>query len=270
MARHVAQALAKQHPGLGADEIAARMRADLGPHPDPGALALVEAVRARLPARPAAVAPAETGKVTWRSPSSLALIAANLLALWGVLAWDWPVFPILLLFWMENVIVGALNVARMLLLDPGDLATWAGKLLMVPFFCVHYGMFTLVHGVFVLALFGGAAYERAGGGLFSIEPVLRAVRDYDLWLPVAALAGSHLFSFVWNYCLRGEYQRASLQDLMARPYGRVMVLHVTILAGGFAAQALGSPLWALLLLIALKIGIDLAAHIKERGKMAED
>jgi hypothetical protein len=53
--------------------------------------------------------------------------------------------------------------------------------------------------------------------------------------------------------------------LMARPYGRVMVLHVTVLIGGFAAMALGSPVWALLLLLALKIGLDLKAHIKEHS-----
>lgn len=185
-----------------------------------------------------------------------------------MLAWDWPVFPILLLFWMENVVVGVLNVARMLLLDPGDLGTWAGKLFFVPFFCVHYGMFTLVHGVFVMALFGGPGYERAGDSLFSADPVFRAIREYNLWLPVAAIAGSHLFSFCWNYCLRGEYLRALLQDLMTRPYARVVVLHLTIIFGGFGAMALGSPLWALVLLVVLKIGIDLAAHIRERNKMA--
>ena len=50
---------------------------------------------------------------------------------------------------------------------------------------------------------------------------------------------------------------------MGKPYGRVVVLHLTILFGGFGVQALGSPLWALLLLVVLKTGIDLAAHVRE-------
>ena len=50
---------------------------------------------------------------------------------------------------------------------------------------------------------------------------------------------------------------------MQQPYGRVVVLHLTILLGGFAAMLLGSPLWALLLLIGLKIALDLKAHLKE-------
>jgi len=42
-----------------------------------------------------------------------------------------------------------------------------------------------------------------------------------------------------------------------------VVLHLTILFGGFGVQALGSPVWALLLLVGLKTAIDLYAHLKE-------
>ena len=183
-----------------------------------------------------------------------------------MLAWGWPVFPLLALFWFENVVVGALNAARMLLADPADSALWAGKLFMVPFFCVHYGMFTLIHGVFVFGLFGGKAYDPKG--LSVLEPAVRAAYDYNLWLPAAALAASHLFSFFWNYLWRGEYRRAVLGQLMARPYKRVVMLHLTILLGGFAAMALHSPAWALLVMVAIKTALDVRAHRKEHLKDA--
>lgn len=193
--------------------------------------------------------------------STWVLVAANLLPLWGVLAWGWPGFPLLALFWFENVVVGTLNAARMLLVDPADVPLWAGKLFMVPFFCVHYGMFTLVHGVFVFGLFGGKAYDPKG--LSVLEPAVRAAYDYNLWLPAAALAGSHLFSFFWNYLWRGEYRRAALAELMARPYKRVVMLHLAILLGGFAAMALHSPAWALVVLVAIKTAMDARAHRRE-------
>jgi hypothetical protein len=101
-----------------------------------------------------------------------------------------------------------------------------------------------------------------------VEPAMRAAHDYGLWLPLAVLLASHLFSFLWNYLYRGEFRRARLAELMVKPYGRVIVLHVTVLIGGFAAMALGSPLWALLLLLALKIGLDLKAHLKEHSLAA--
>jgi Family of unknown function (DUF6498) len=255
IAKQVARQLAKQYPGLEPAQIAAQMRADLGAAPDPRALAMVDAVERYLPGREAA--PAEDADRT----SALALVAANLVPLYGVLALGWEVFPLVLLFWLENVLIGVLNVARMLCVDPRDPASWAAKLFLVPFFCVHYGMFTAVHGVFVFALFGGKGYEIHG--LWTLEAAARAVREHGLELAVLALAASHLFSFLWNYLGHGEYRRASVAALMARPYGRVVVLHLAILGGGFAAQALGSPAWALVLLLALKVGFDLRAHLKE-------
>src|SRR5688572_28095383 len=89
------------------------------------------------------------------SPSARVLVAANLVPLAGVLFLDWSVFATLLVFWVENVIVGAFNVLRMLVAQPQIGAMWAAKLFMIPFFTFHYGMFVTVHGVFVLALFGG-------------------------------------------------------------------------------------------------------------------
>jgi hypothetical protein len=136
---------------------------------------------------------------------------------------------------------------------------------MVPFFCLHYGMFTALHGVFVIGFFGGREYDRMVQGLWTIDAAARAVADFDLWLPLAVLAGSHLFSFCWNYVLRGEYRLAELSKQMGRPYARVIVLHLTILVGGWAVMLLGSPLWALLVLLGLKVWFDLKAHLKEHA-----
>ena len=61
-------------------------------------------------------------------------------------------------------------------------------------------------------------------------------------------------------------RRAQLTRLMAKPYGRVVVLHVAIIAGGVGAALLGSPVWALALLVLLKTGLDYRAHVKEHSR----
>jgi len=261
LARQVARQLARQEPGVPPEAIAARMRADLGPNPDPAALRLVEAVESMLAALPSETAGATPTGATSKL-SAVVLVAANLVPLYGVAALGWSVFDVLLLFWVENVIVGLLNVARMIFAAPDDPLQWGAKLLFVPFFCFHYGMFTAVHGAFVFGMFG----HLKTSGL--IEPALwlDTIGAQQLWLPVGVLAASHLFSFLWNYIGHGEYRVASAPELMSKPYGRVVVLHLTILFGGFGVQALGSPLWALLLLVVLKTGIDLGAHLREHRK----
>lgn len=258
VAKHVANALTKQYPGLTPAQAVDKMRADLGDAPDPRALRIVDAVE-RYPPAPAT----EDGGSRW--PTGLALILANLVPVYGVVALGWEAFPLMLLFWLENVIIGVLNAVRMLCVDPHDVAQWAAKLVMVPFFCVHYGMFTAVHGIFVLSFFGTDAFGKVGG-LDVLEVAARAVHGLELEIAVLALAGSHLFSFLWNYLYRGEFRRATVPALMMQPYGRVVVLHLAIIGGGFAAAALGSPLWALLVLVVLKVGLDLRAHLKEHRR----
>jgi hypothetical protein len=258
VARHIARELSAQHPGRAPEEIGAMMRADLGPAPSEDQLRLVDAVVARFPK--------EENTQAEKPVSAWVLVAANVLPLIGVLFWGWDVFPLLALFWMENVVIGLFFILRMICADPQDPALWAGKLFMVPFFCLHYGMFTAVHGVFVFSLFGGKRYDVPG--LWVLEPAARAAADYGLWLALAVLLASHLFSFLWNYLYRGEFKRARLAELMSKPYGRVVVLHLTIILGGTGAMALGSPVWALLLLLAFKIGLDLKAHLKEHSASA--
>jgi uncharacterized protein DUF6498 len=197
--------------------------------------------------------------------SSAVLILANAAPLIGVLTHDWTVFAVVLLYWCENVIVGVFNVLRMLCARPQDTVAWAGKAFLIPFFCVHYGMFTYVHGIFVLGLFGGAF---AKGG-FNLSPLtlLAAVRQAGVGWGIAALVASHGFSFFHNYLMGGEYRRVGLSQLMGQPYGRVVVLHFAILGGGFIVMALGSAVGALMLLIVVKTTIDLAAHLRERRKL---
>ena len=253
IARQAARELSAKHPDLTPQQIVELMRADFHDPPTEEEARLLEAVASRLPAEEHKEKPV----------SAWVLVAANLVPVAGVLLWDWSVFALIALFWMENVIVGVFFILRMLCADPRDPALWAAKLFMVPFFCVHYGMFTAIHGVFVFALFGGKAYDPQG--LQVLEPALRAARDLGLWLPLGALLASHGFSFLWNYLWRGEFRHGQLTALMAKPYGRVVVLHLAIILGGIGAMALGSPVWALLVLLALKIGLDLKAHVKEHS-----
>ncbi|MEJ2360170.1 MAG: DUF6498-containing protein [Gammaproteobacteria bacterium] len=276
IARSIARNMVKKYPGLGRDAILHKMRTSETSMQEYRATMqanqeqveqMLERVGRYLPVH--GDNPATTDKtkpVHWYSPSSLVLIGANLIPLYGVFELGWPIFPILFLFWLENVVIGLLNVLRMLLADPADLVLWTSKFFMVPFFCVHYGMFTAIHGLFVIRLFGGNHYGDMDHGFWPINGAIQAIRDFDLSWAVMILAASHLFSFLWNYLGHGEYRRAAISELMQRPYRRVVLLHLTILLGGAVAMALGSPVWGLLLLIALKIGFDLKAHIKEHRK----
>jgi hypothetical protein len=152
------------------------------------------------------------------------------------------------------------------------------------FFLVHYGMFWFVHGVFVLTLplFAGMGTEVAGtlipiedqfvNGVY-VGPVSVPGSDMSnglevgaIVLAVVALAISHGISFWFNYLGRGEYRRTSAAAQMFAPYGRLMVLHITIILGGMAIALTGAPAAALAILVVLKIVMDVGFHLAEHRK----
>lgn len=217
--------------------------------------------------------------------SSLVLILANLVPVIGVLLLEWDVLSLLLLYWAESVVIGVMNVARMFASDSGDVLQGmlavmdrpipegvrenmpriggaAFKVILIPFFVVHYGGFCYAHLMVVLGVFSGS-----GPGLGS-GSTLTDLWQSSFWIAVAAIFASHLYSFVTNYIGGGEYKRASLFLLMHRPYGRIVTMHLAIILGAGLVMWLGDALPMLLVLILIKTFLDIRLHEKERGKLS--
>jgi hypothetical protein len=228
-----------------------------------------------------------------------ALVAANAVPLVGVLAGGWRTFDLLLLYWLENAVVGAFTLARMLAPAKADARTGrrarsAGArrrrrggargrrrgatgeppaivagLILAPLLLAHYGAFWILHGMVLVGLFGGdpTGTPRVAFGADAADLALAALveaaarlRDGGLAVPVAALVVSHATSFVVQF-LRDPAERSlSASTWAVRPYGRVVVLHVALVLGGVAVVALGETLPALVVLVAAKTLIDLRAH----------
>ncbi|MBW2485930.1 MAG: hypothetical protein JRE72_00795, partial [Deltaproteobacteria bacterium] len=72
------------------------------------------------------------------SLSITALTIANLIPLIGVVFLGWDAAAIVLLYWIENLIVGFFNILRMLLVKVESRSKQFQKLFMIPFFCVHF------------------------------------------------------------------------------------------------------------------------------------
>jgi hypothetical protein len=80
---------------------------------------------------------------------------------------------------------------------------------------------------------------------------------------VAALAASHLASFLWNYVIRGECNRIGLVALLVVPVARLWLLSTVMTFALVGADRLAAPVWLLLGLVAVKIAFGLFAHLQE-------
>ena len=196
--------------------------------------------------------------------STLVLIMANLIPLAGVLLWDWDVFLLLLLFWCENVVIGVFGIARLIVAGKTDSP---GEGLFLPaFFLVHYGGFMFGHFMVLFGMFSGAFGEE--GSLVEPADYYGLILERLNWVAVVALFLSHGWSFVENYMGGAEHERLSPQQAMALPYRRMAVTHVALLVGGFFLVEQGEPLAGLVLLVALKIGLDVVFHRREHTRLA--
>ena len=264
----------------------------------------------------------------WRTGSAVAavvaLVVANAIPIIGVAFFDWSLITILVLYWIENGVVGLWNVPKIALAEApptgvsatatfnrrpvAGLSIPAQRRFAMPFFAIHYGIFWLVHGLFVFLMplmvgvaglgeqfeegfpfevvppgagatfepgtlpfvgpggepafpvdFVGGISEASGLGAIELGPVL---------LGAVVLFVSHGVSFFWNYVAQGEYRRTSPVERMFAPYGRVVVLHVTIVLGAMPVLLLGSPIGLLLVLVVGKTILDLFLHLREHARPA--
>lgn len=196
-----------------------------------------------------------------------ALVLANLIPVFGVLYLDWDVASIVVLYWIENLVVGGYTLLKMLI------SSGTGALPHMLFFCIHYGLFCAIHGLAILELtrFAGELTELpAQGGwpgplvliqMFTglLRQVINAAPEELLWACIALLL-SHGVSLLLLFIGQQEYRHTSTKKLMRAPYTRIAVLQVTVIAGGFLVTVLGSPTGMLVVLVALKTGIDIMLH----------
>jgi hypothetical protein len=187
--------------------------------------------------------------------SVASLVIANVIPLIGVLFFDWGLFQVMFLFWLESGVIGFYNIFKLIRVSI------LSSILLVPFFIVHYGGFMAVHLVFIFALF---APDRASSSLFpSTENIVSLLQVVAI--PLVMLFISHGISFFTNFISNHEYERTDSKKQMSAPYKRIVIMHLTLIFGGWLILVFDKPILGLVLLIAIKTIADLYAHIKEHG-----
>jgi hypothetical protein len=115
----------------------------------------------------------------------------------------------------------------------------------------------LVHGAMIIGLLANTSPPSTG---FFGE--FKAAWDHWMWIALAGLFAGHCWDFFTDYLPLTIRQKTSSLFFFIAPYGRILIMHVVILAGAFFMLALGFPRLMALLLIALKGMMELFARKK--------
>lgn len=199
----------------------------------------------------------------YRDPLSWASLAVDLLPVTAVFAFGWGAAPLVALYWLENLVIGAFTIFRMVSTAAVSAANFLMSLFMAPFFFLHYGIFCFVHGIFIRAFAGGEeggvpdAYALIGWAL-AAAPEMK-------WF-IAAIIGVCTLYFVSDFIVRGEFRTSNPQAEMFSPYGRIVTLHIAIILGAGAAFSLNEPLAGVLLIIFIRVVFGMFLAVQRRRR----
>jgi hypothetical protein len=232
---------------------------------------------------------AETDIRTASGITALRVIAAvlfagfNLMPLYGLVAWHWDAFQLLLLYWGETAILFLCTLAHIACIPPAQLGTMvvngrtvpASRLMMVGFFTVHGGLFIAGHLFFLCVLFGDRKLAHIGGAAGFVHTFFSAS---GAWAPLllAALAGTldvltgpyhpafvEAFARVLHVALARPKDAApgqAIGSVVGGLYLRVAIMQVAIIFGAIASAVLGSAA-PLVILVVLKTAVDFVIRL---------
>lgn len=188
---------------------------------------------------------------------SLALtILGNALPLIGVLLVGWDIYTLLVFYWCETLIIGFWTVVTIALHEGRQTWSGAGALGRGPtsttstafVVLLHAGFFMAIHLFLMSSLYGDAW----PGHLRSVGTFIDTfVIGQGLWPMLGGVFLQRALIF-WE-----ERQAPSISPAMVGFYLRIFVMQIVIIFGSLGVLLVGSGLFGLMLLVALKTLLDL-------------
>jgi hypothetical protein len=205
-----------------------------------------------------------------RNPAAVIGLLVDLAPIVAVIFWGWGAGALVLLYWLENVVIGLAVVPRILLAafgKHGRIGGFFSAAFNVPFFIFHYGLFCFVHGTMLLTFLHNDASWSSGPDMVEmatrlIGGSLAYARHMD-WI-LAGVAAFHALVLVRDYILNGEWKQTTPEQEVANPYGRVILLHIGVFVIGGALMALGDPMIGVLALVIMRALWGLQMNMRPR------
>ena len=196
-------------------------------------------------------------------------LIVDLLPVYAVIAWGWNAVPLVMLYWMENIVTGVMTIPRIFVSSLRfGIGGLLGGIFLSAFFVVHYGLFCLVHGAFLVAFASFSNQQSMENVPFAdLEGIFRYGLQSGLhidWI-IYIIAAFQLVVFLVEFIWKGEWKRSSPDKEMMAPYGRIVVLHFGIFVGAGALFLLGQPMAGVLALVLLRAAWGLMTNSKRFG-----
>lgn len=190
------------------------------------------------------------------------LILVNLVPLYGVWFEQWDARMVFLVYCLETVIIGILNVLKMaavtILVRPKEDWNNNGRhslqsgWFFILFFILHYGFFVFVQ----TQLFFGVSGLMKGISLFGTYARIPALLGNEGKILLGIFIAYYTLQTLFSFFQSGEYKRISLARLMFQPYLRIFVQQIVVIVGSLFLS-FGADKIFILVFVLIKILIEL-------------
>jgi|SRR3989344_7394247 len=179
--------------------------------------------------------------------SSILLISSNILTIILAITQNWSLGILLWIYWFQSIIIGILNVFKILVLKNFSTENFKineqnvspnnrTKIFVALFFAFHYGFFHFIYSIFLTLIL-----------------TVSLIDSKIILLTALIFLINHSFSFFSN--LKNDRNK-NIGQVMFFPYIRIIPMHLIILLGFF----IGNSLFGLILFLLLKTLADLITH----------
>lgn len=192
----------------------------------------------------------------------ITLIVANSLAIWHFINSSGNILTVLWIYWLQSLIIGLVNVARIFIIPLKATDTSINQLLpgsikpdgtpgvivrfgVAGFFVIHYGIF---HSVYATAL---AAYGKSDVLIHGLSGLTQFGNQSSIsininWVLACGIvfAIHHLVTLLVERIQLWQQpnQAPTIGEVMRRPYMRILPMHFIIIFGPIIASLFGSVL----------------------------
>ncbi len=202
------------------------------------------------------------------------LIAVNLVPLFGVWFYGWSASHVFLVYCMETVIIGLINVVKMacVTLFVRKTDTWQNKgnssmqsgWFFIIFFILHYGIFVFVQ----TQLFFGVSGLVPNGSLLMQYSKIPELLGRDGQLMLLIFTAYYVMQGVFGFFSSGAFKTISMSRLMFEPYIRIFVQQFVVILGSMFLSFGWGKIF-ILIFIAAKIFFELFVNFNRMLDIAE-
>ena len=202
------------------------------------------------------------------------LIIVNLIPLYGVWFEGWSATQMFLVYCLETVIIGIVNVLKMACVtifvrkkdswQNGGSSSMQSGWLFIFFFIVHYGFFVFVQ----TQIFFNVSGLVPDGSFMMNYARIPALLGHEGKLMLLIFVTYYTLQNIFDFFLSGSYKTISLGRLMFEPYMRIFVQQFVVILGSMFLS-FGAGKIFILVFIAAKIYFELFINFNRLLTIAE-